>query len=230
MKINLIDQLTLLSLDDQTGNFTTDYTAYSYSIAGAVLMELSLHNRIEIYHQNKILVKDTTPTGDALIDIYLDKIVQAKKEQPINEWLSSIADDIEAIKQKAITKLIEQKILIQKDEKVLWLFTVHKYPAQNHQPEDHLKLLLQTILDNDIAPQLNECMLLSLIDACQLYSEVFGKEKAKAYEQKVKRLINNGRLSNMMNQTVKEVHEAIQSTLFFLLSGALISTTTVTIN
>ena len=42
MGLNLIDQLTLLALDDEKGTLVADSTAFSYALGGAVIMELAL--------------------------------------------------------------------------------------------------------------------------------------------------------------------------------------------
>ena len=79
MKLSLINQLTLLSLDDENRSFIADSISYSYSLAGAISLELSLHNRIEVIHKNKVLVKDKINTGDSLLD---EKRVPQRFETP----------------------------------------------------------------------------------------------------------------------------------------------------
>jgi len=228
MKLSLIDQLTLLSLDDESGSFIADSIAYSYSLAGAVLLELSLHNRIEVIHKNKVLVKDKLNTGDSLLDEYLRLIIQSKKEKTVQDWIQIIGQKADKVKHQTIDKLIKENILTQKEEKILWVFTVHKYPAQNSEPEDTLKQRLNTIIENNEQPQLNEVMLLSLVDTCLLHKEIFGKEKAKEYQKKMKSIIKDVEISTIMNQTVKEVHVALQAALLILLSSTVITTTIIT--
>lgn len=225
MNLSLIDQLTLLSLDDESGSFIADSTTYSYSLAGAILLELSLHNRIEVIHKNKVLVKDKLNTGDALLDEYLHLMAQSKKEKTIQDWIEIIAEHADKVKQHTIDKLIKEDILTQKEEKILWVFTVHKYPAQNSEPEDTLKQRLNRIIENNEPAQLNDIMLLSLVDTCELYNEIFGKEKAKEYQKRLKVLIKDVEISAIMNQTVKEVHEAMQAALLLLISSAVMTTT-----
>ena len=225
MKLSLIDQLTLLSLDDDSGSFITDSLSYSYSLAGAILLELSLHNRIEIILKNKVLVKDKINTGDSLLDEYLNLIVQSKKEKTVQDWIETIGQQADKVKQQTIDKLIKKNILTQKEEKILWVFTVHKYPAKNSEPEDSLKQRLNSIIENNEWPQLNEIMLLSLVDTCELHKEIFGKEKAEEYQKKMKTIIKNVQISAIMNQTVKEVHNALQAALLLLISSTVMTTT-----
>jgi len=225
MKLSLIDQLTLLALDDESGSFVCDSLAYSYSLAGAILLELSLHNRIEVIHKNKVLVKDKINTGDSLLDEYLQLMVQSKKEKTVQDWLDTIGQQADKINQQTIDKLIETGILKHKEEKILWVFTVHKYPAKNSEPEDSLKQRLNKIIENNEQPQLNDIMLLSLVDTCELHKEIFGKEKAEEYQKKMKAIIKDVHISAIMNQTVKEVHAALQAALLILISSTVMTTT-----
>ena len=48
MNLTLIDQLTLLALDDHKGNFIPDSTTFSYALAGALILELILEEKISV--------------------------------------------------------------------------------------------------------------------------------------------------------------------------------------
>ena len=55
IELNLIDQLTLLALDDEKGTFVAESNAYSYALAGALIMELALQGRIELAEKKVII-------------------------------------------------------------------------------------------------------------------------------------------------------------------------------
>ena len=46
MHLNLIDQLTLLAIDDARGTFIPDSTSYSYALAGALILDLALKEKV----------------------------------------------------------------------------------------------------------------------------------------------------------------------------------------
>jgi hypothetical protein len=46
MNLTLIDQLILLALDDHKGNLIPDSTTFSYALAGALILELALEEKL----------------------------------------------------------------------------------------------------------------------------------------------------------------------------------------
>jgi len=224
MKLNLMDELTLLALDDEKGSFLTDSISFAYGIAGAVILELTLRDKIEVVKDN-VIVKNNKSIGDELLDTYLDLIYQSKKEKTLEDWIQHIGEEEDRIKNKTIDKLVTGGILIKKEEKFLWLFSNDKYPAVNSLPETRLRNRLCKIIENNLEPKLNEAMLISLIDSCSLNEEVFGKDKAKLYKKKIKAIIENTQNTKEINKTVKKVHEMIMTIIVILISTTLTTTT-----
>jgi Golgi phosphoprotein 3 len=110
MDLNLIDQLTLLALDDKKGSIIPDSISFSYAIAGAVILELALEEKVDISHE-LVRTKDRTKTGDTILDTYFELIQQSKKERKIKSWVDRIGNKAEQIKKDTIEKLIVKRIL-----------------------------------------------------------------------------------------------------------------------
>ena len=130
MELNLIDQLTLLALDDKKGTFVTDSTAYSYALAGALIMELALEQRIDLIDE-KVIIKDSTKIDDHIIDNYFKTIKESSKERTVKSWVERLGNDANKIKKETLHKLISKRILERKEDKILWIFSYNKYPMQN---------------------------------------------------------------------------------------------------
>lgn len=223
MTLNLIDELLLLALDDEKGTFISDSFSFVYGISGAIMFELILANKIEVSNQ-KVCVKDKTKTGEKIPDDFLMLIIQSKKERTIKDWIQLFGEKATKIIKQTIEKLIEKGILIKKKDKFLWVFSINNYPAQNSELENILRDRLHDIIINDKKPKLKEVMLLSLIDSCDLSSEVFGKEKSKAYKGKIKAITEDKELTNLISDTIEEVSDAL-----IALSVVMLATTTTTI-
>jgi len=221
MNLNLIDQLTLLALDDKKGSFITNSISYSYAIAGAVIMEMALEERIDL-SDDLVKVKEKAKTGDEIINTYFETIIQSQKDRKINYWVDKFGKKAEQIKRDTIDKLIESQILEKKEEKFLWLFSYNKYPTQNPRPENRLRDRLYDIIVNNHRPELKEIMLLNLIESCNLGKEVFGKEKAKVFKKKIKTINEYDHLGDSVSKSVKEICDAINAMLVII-----IATTTV---
>lgn len=224
MNLTLIDQLTLLALDDKKGTFIPDSTSFAYAIAGAIILELALKGKIEIT-DNRAKVKETSKTGDKVLDTYFDLIIQSNRERKIKTWIEKLGEKAKQVKKDTLEKLIENRILVKKQEKFLWVFTYNKYPAQNSKPEYQLKDRLHHIILHDHRPELKEIMLLNLIESCGLGKEVFGKENAKNFKKKVKHINEYDQLAGSVNKSIKEVCDAVNTMLVVLMATAVTTTT-----
>ena len=217
MELNLIDQLTLLALDDEKGTFVADSTAYSYAIAGAVIMELALEERIDLSGE-RVVVKDKSKTGDKIIDAYFDTIIESEKERKVKSWVDRIGNKANKIKLDTIDKLIENRILEKREDKILWVFSYNKYPAQNPRLENHLRNRLYDIIVNGHRPELKEIMLLNLIESCSLGKEVFGKEHTKTFKKKLKAINKDDHLGDSVSKSVKEICDAIAAMVVIIIT------------
>jgi golgi phosphoprotein 3 len=86
MTLTLIDQLTLLALDDNKGVFIPDSTTFSYAIAGAIILELVLEEQIDIT-DDLVTVKRGAGTDNPVLNQFLEMIRASKKERKIKSWL-----------------------------------------------------------------------------------------------------------------------------------------------
>ncbi|MEN8138249.1 MAG: GPP34 family phosphoprotein [Bacteroidota bacterium] len=219
--LNLIEELVLLALDDEKGAFSSKSLAFNYGIAGSVILELSLSEKIEV-RDKKVVIKNRKACGDKVVDVYFDKILNSKKDRSLEYWINYIGDRANSVIKETIDSLIIKGILTKKEKKVLWIFTVKRYPALNQKPENSLRKRLSDIVERNREPQVNDLMLLSLIDACDLNIEVFGKVTYNLHKLKVKSIIENSKDSSLINSTIKEIHD-------LLMAAIIVSITTSTI-
>lgn len=221
MNLNLVDQLCLLALDDEKGSFVADSLSFAYGLAGAVILELSLQEKIKI-REKKIEINTHKKCNDDLLDHFLDQIRNSKKKRELQSWVKIIGEKLSYIKEETVKKLIDDGILTKKEEKILWVFSVDKFPTKNAKPENELRKRLNDILLNDRSLELKESMLISLIDMCSLNKEVYGKEGAKQCKKKIKEIIENAQLSSDVGKVVKEIHDALMMVIVLMLTTSTI--------
>ncbi len=224
MELNLIDKLTLLALDDEKGSFISSPLYFTYGIAGAILLELTFQNKIEIL-EKKVIVKSRTKLNTPLLNQFLEMIIQSKKDRTLKYWLQKFGNKERDIKKQTLAKLISKGILIEKEKKFLWVIPNNKYPAINSSQENKLRRHLTAIVEFSKTPELEDIMLLSLIDASNLTRGVFGKAKAKLYKKNIKTLVESAMSSKAVGSTVKEVHDLVVAMLVVLMSTTVVVTT-----
>lgn len=223
MDLTLTDELMLLALDDEKGNFVAESLAFTYALSGSVIMELSLRDKIDL-RGKEVIIKGSGRTGDDLLDSQLELIRQSKKVRKIDYWIDKIGGKESDIIENSIAKLVKSGILRKEEKKYLWVFTSKKYPTSNPTIENQLRRRLLDVLEKNAEPSLNEIMLISLVDACSLNVEVFGKEKAKKYDKKIKSIIEQSKSNAAINGTIKEIHDAVMACLVVMMATTIIVT------
>ena len=117
-------------------------------------------------------------------------------------------------------KLIDDGILVKKEEKILWLFNVDKYPTSDPRPENQLRARLHNIVVNHHKPDLKEVMILNLVESCRLEEEVFGKENSKVFKREFKRIKDDSEVSGVVNKSIKDICDAINAMLVIMIATA----------
>uniref|UniRef100_UPI00405658B0 GOLPH3/VPS74 family protein n=1 Tax=Roseivirga sp. TaxID=1964215 RepID=UPI00405658B0 len=54
MKLNLIEEFLLIALDDEKGQFVIDSTHLHFGLAGAILLEMALREKVDISGENEL--------------------------------------------------------------------------------------------------------------------------------------------------------------------------------
>jgi hypothetical protein len=104
----LVEEIVLLSLDDQTGaHLPLMPQALGYALAGAVLADLEISGRLANRTTGVELI-NAMPTGNPLLDPWLQRIAADAKCHPIPYWLSVLSDQKRHIEQSALDHLIER--------------------------------------------------------------------------------------------------------------------------
>ena len=100
--LRIAEELLLLIIDASSG--TIQYAISEHQrdavIAGAVLMDLALENRIDTDPEQLYLI-DSTPVGDDLLDPTLLNIAEETKTRDTTYWVKRTAKQGNSIRDKA---------------------------------------------------------------------------------------------------------------------------------
>ena len=168
-----VEELVLLALDDTTGaQLPMPMMAFSYAVAGAVLCDLALLNRIDT-DPNQLVVLDRTPTGDPLLDGTLHAIAAAPKPESASVWIGAISERARTLEEAALDRLVARGVLRRAEKKILWVFGVRRYPALDNHERTEVRTRLAALILGDDLPDPRDATLLSLLTACHLTPVIF---------------------------------------------------------
>jgi len=221
----LYEEIMLLALKDEEGTIASG-TNYQYALAGGILAELLLGEKITAEERKKkkyAVLKDSTPLGDSVMDECLKKIIQSKKNQQLQTWVSRFSG-LKNLKHRTALKLVERGILRADEDKVLLLFTRKIYPEVDPEPERRMIERMRTAIftdSGDIDPR--TVVLISLADSTGLLKVVFDKKELKPQKKRIEQIVNG----ELTGKATKEAIQAMQAAVFVAcIMPAVIASTT----
>lgn len=207
--LRFVEEVVLLLLQD-TGGRLVRVPAWSlnYALAGGVLMELALENRIDTDLENLLLI-DAAPVDDSLLDPYLAQIAAAAEKHDAAYWLDQIADDADAIYTATLARLVERGILEQRDDRILWVFRSRRYPAVDGVAEREVKLRIMGVLFSDEIPDPRDVMLICLADACGIFSHLLSRQELSQVTTRIEQVRRLDLIGQAMSQAIQDIEVSV---------------------
>ena len=179
--LRFAEEIMLLLLDDEDGSFArVPDRLVRYALGGGVLMELALEDRIDT-DLDKLLLVDSTPLQDSLLDPMLSEIAAATETHDTRYWLECAAEHAGDIREGALRRLVQKGILAREDERFLWVFRSRRYPAIDGKAELEVKLRIMEVLFSEKIPDPRDVVIICLADACGIFEKLLAnRELARA--------------------------------------------------
>lgn len=210
MKLHLYEELLLLALRADEGTIPSG-AWYKQAIAGAVLAELLLEERLGLGANGK-LVKPLSaePLGDALIDDCLRQTAQRDRERSLEHWLNKFAGASELLA-RAAAALADKGILSVEQTRRLWIFETCSYPELDPEPERLLlERLERALFGRSAHVDARTRIVLSLAHHTGILPLVFEKRDLKASKEHMEALI----AGENMGPLAKKLIDSIQAAIF----------------
>ena len=177
--LRFAEEIMLLLLDDEQEKFVRvpDWSM-RYSLAGAVLMDLALEDRIDT-DLDKLILVDGTSLGDPVLDPVLADIDATRGTHDARFWVERAANRADEIREAAIDRLVERGILERREDRLLWVFRSRRYPVIDGKAEREVKLRIMEVLFSDVIPTPRDVVIICLSDACGIFSELLSKRELR---------------------------------------------------
>ena len=226
-ELHLYEEIMLLALRDEEGTVASG-AMYNYAVAGAILAELLLEQRlcIEEPKKNKKLVTlaSPEPVGDELIDECLERIADAKRRKRPETWVSHFAS-IKQLKHRVAAQLCRRGILEADEDKILLLFTRRIYPEINPEPERRLiERLRHAIFTDAEAIDPHTIVLVSLASSTNILPVIFNKKELKARKKRLDQIVNG----EVTGKAAKDAIAAMQAAVMVACMMPVIMTSVIT--
>jgi len=176
--LRFAEELILLLLDKDTGALApVPDRSLRCALAGAVLMDLALEDRIDTDPEHLFLV-DSTPVGDELLDPCLRLIARTTGTRDTAYWIDRLAEAAHAdeVRRSALDRLVERGIVERETE---GLFSVtrrvvrsRRYPKVDGDAGREVELRVMAVLFSEEIPAPRDVMLIALVNACGIFGRL----------------------------------------------------------
>ena len=210
--LRFVEEITLLLLHDDDGKFArVPSWSLSYALAGGVLMDLAMENRIDTDLEHLILV-DATPTGDSLLDPTLAGIAAGEK-QDARYWVEQTAERSDAIQEEVLSRLIALGILERQEDRFLWVFRSRRYPMLDGQAEREVKLRIMGVLFSDDIPDPRDVVIICLADACGIFKEILSKRELEQAAARIEQVRKLDLIGQAMTQAIQDIELSVAASV-----------------
>ncbi len=210
--LRIVEEIVLLLLRDEDGRFiNVPSWSIDYAIAGGVLMDLAMENRIDTDLENLVLV-DATPLNDNLLDPTLME-VEASENNTTRYWVEHVAQNAFAIREEALSRLIEQGILKREEDRFLWVFSSRRYPMIDGRAELEVKSRIMGLLFSDDIPDPRDVTIICLAEACGLFGELLSKEELDKVSGRIEQVRKLDLIGQAMSRAIYDIEVSVAASV-----------------
>ncbi len=185
--MRLAEEFLLLLRDDDGALSRAPEWTVRYALGGAVLMDLALEHRIDTDAQ-RLFVIDFTPVGDQLLDPMLAEIARADRMYDALHWVRHATRRADEIRNTALARLIDNRILELSDDRYLRIFGTRHYLLKDEETKQRLTERIKSALLADSIPDPKDAMIVTLADGCGLVSQILSTHELDAAKARIKLL------------------------------------------
>ena len=178
--VRIAEELILLMLDETTG-YLEMVPGWDFScvMAGAVIADLALANRIDTDLES-LFVVDPTPMEDVLLDPVLEQIIAASAKHDARYWIEKTAGRSDDIVATTLARLVKRGILSH-DIGGFWSLsrTVSRlgtYPINSTEVRMRAKDRILDVVLNENIPNPVDAILIALMHSCGGFKRLLDEE------------------------------------------------------
>ena len=210
--LRFVEEIILLLLRDEDGRFVrVPSWSFDYAIAGGVLMDLAMEDRIDTDLKNLVLV-DKTPLGDNLLDPTLADIAGGE-QRDARYWVERTAERAYTIREQALDRLVDRGILEREDDRFLWVFRSRRYPAIDGKAEREVKLRIMAVLFSDEIPDPRDIVLLSLTDACGILRGMLSRRELNSAAERIEQVRKLDLVGQATTQAIMDIEQFVATSV-----------------
>jgi hypothetical protein len=217
----LAEDLLLLLIDDASGKPLLDRTRLDRGLAGAVLLELALAERVvpvtdaEPTGRTPLAVRDPSPTGDELLDDGLARLAGRPRKAP-----RAVELLVRGLHQKLLTRIVAAGFVRAEHGTTLGLFPTTRWPAARPEHKAAVRAALSQVLLVGTTPDRRTAALVSLLNAVDAVPKVVPTDDKRALVRRAREVADGDWAGAAVRKAVDAVHAAVMAAVVAASSAA----------
>lgn len=172
--MTLAHELALVVLDEETGKPPTKaYTGWPYAVVAAAITDLLERGQLQL-HDERLVVADPSPTGDALLDLVLQRVGGDHKPRKPSHWVQTLGWDSHAANVLR-DDLVARGVLHEERGRTLG-FSTRSTSLADRTADDRARGDLVEAVASGAPLGPRHAALLSCVEVCRLIHDVFPPE------------------------------------------------------
>ena len=215
--LRIAEEIILLLLDEHRGEVAPQIPEQSFRsvLAGAVLMELALEDRIDTDPVRPVLL-DSTPLGDELLDLALRDIAKEPRDHDTKHWLVHVSKQADTIRDLALAQLIRRGILDHVSSGIYFLSHAvqrsRRYPNPDGDIKDDVRLRVTRILLEDDLPNPRDIPIIALANACGHFEAILSSSERTKARERVELLCSMDLIGRSVSTVIREYEASLKPT------------------
>jgi hypothetical protein len=163
----LAEELLLLVTDDASGRLSAPAEQVDAGLGGANLVELTLRNKVDLSGEQdpgkrgRIIVRDPSPAGDAVLDAALEILIAREGKRP-STVIGPLSKNLRGT---LYQRLADRGVVRAERGRIFGVFPVRRWPAQDASDEAEVRRLMAQALVQQVVPDTRTAALIALVHA-----------------------------------------------------------------
>jgi len=222
----IAEDLLLLLYGDESGKPVLASTELDYALAGAVMLELALLGRIDVARpgeavkSGRLVVRDASPTGDAILDERLAMLADRQGRRP-KDVVAKLAKNLRG---RLLDQLAGRGVLRRTPGKALGMFPVTRWPANDARHEHEVRLALDSALRIGTQPDQRTAALIAMLHGVNAVPKVItDAPDKKELKRRAKQIAESAWAAEAVRSAVQAVQAATMAAITAAAAGAAVA-------
>ena len=203
----IAEDLLLLVTDDASGRLLAPAAQIDAGLGGANLVELTLINKVDLSgggdkgKPGRIIVRDPSPVGDAVLDAALAILAAHQGDKP-----STVIGPLSKnLRQALYERLAASGVLRAERGRSLGIFPTHTWPTQDARHEAEVRQLVTQALVHKVTPDARTAALIALLHALRCEHKIIDLGPIGLSKQQLRARAEEIAKGNWASEAVRKV-------------------------